>query len=256
VNSIPANRGFRNFLLLTTVLASVAGSHAAERKSLKGHVPISVAKLQAVASLPPWTNLNLAIGLPLRDSQGLSNFLADIYNPASASYHHYLTPEEFTKKFGPTKQDYEKVIEFARANGLTVTATHPNRLVLDVSGPVSSIEKAFQIRLRVYPHPTEQRNFYGPDTEPSVPANLPILDVTGLDDFAPPRPAGLKQKKLPSPKSQSQAQNTPNDLDSDFVSFATGGGPGGDFIGSDFRRHTRLILTPSDAAAFYRAPGE
>ena len=38
------------------------------------------------------------------------------------NYHHYLTPEQFTERFGPTEQDYQAVIAFAKANGLTVTA--------------------------------------------------------------------------------------------------------------------------------------
>src|SRR3954469_14641574 len=106
VNSILSAPRYFALLFLATALAG-ASSPAAERKVLKGHVPFPVAKLQPIASLPPATNLSLAIGLPLRNSQGLSNFLADVYNPASPNYHHYLTPDEFTEKFGPTKRDYE-----------------------------------------------------------------------------------------------------------------------------------------------------
>ena len=43
--------------------------------------------------LPGTTRLNLAIGLPLRNGEALTNLLRQIYDPASAQYHHYLTPE-------------------------------------------------------------------------------------------------------------------------------------------------------------------
>ena len=41
-----------------------------------------------------------------------------------------------------------------------------------MEGRVTDVERAFQVTLRTYRHPTEARNFFAPDTEPSVPANL------------------------------------------------------------------------------------
>ena len=117
-------------------------------KMLPGHVPKVVNHLAVKGQLPSTNELHLAIGLPLRDSAGLQRFLAELYNPASTNYHQYVTPQEFADRFGPTAADYEAVRNFARANGLTVTATHPNRLILDVTGQVPAVEKAFRIHLR------------------------------------------------------------------------------------------------------------
>jgi hypothetical protein len=192
---------------------------SADRKLLHGHVPAPAAGLQAIGHFDATTNLHLAIGLPLRNQSALTNFLRELYDPSSANYQKYLSSEEFTERFGPTEDNYQKVIAFVNASGLTVTATHPNRVVLDVSGPVPVIEKAFNISVRVYRHPTEDRNFRAPDIDPSVPNDLPILDISGLDDFMPPRPVNLRRRNS----------------DEQTVSFATGSGPGGDFIGYDFR---------------------
>jgi hypothetical protein len=186
-------------------------------KTLAGHLPPGLSVLKSVGQFSSATNLHLAIGLPLRNREALTTFLQELYDPASTNDHQYLTSEQFTERFGPTEAQYQLVMEFARTNGLTITGTHPNRLLLDVSASVSDIEKAFHLTLRVYRHPTEPRDFHAPDTEPSVPLGIPILDVSGLDDFMPPRPMNLK----PRPK--------------DAVSYATGSGPGGDYIGYDFR---------------------
>jgi hypothetical protein len=35
-----------------------------------------------------------------------------------------------------------------------------------VAGQVSEVEKAFNIKMRLYQHPTEPREFYAPDVEP------------------------------------------------------------------------------------------
>ena len=102
--------------------------------------------------------MNLAIGLPLRNQQELDTLLQQLYDPASPNYRRYLTPEQFTERFGPTETDYQAVMDFAKSNGLTVTVTHPNRVVLDVAGTVTDIQKAFHLTMRVYRHPREARD--------------------------------------------------------------------------------------------------
>ena len=96
-----------------------------QTQPLQGHVPAAVARLTAVGRLEATRELKLAIGLPLRNKEGLTNLLQRIYDPASPDFHHYLTPAQFAEKFGPTEEDYGAVRAFANANGLKVTATHP-----------------------------------------------------------------------------------------------------------------------------------
>jgi uncharacterized repeat protein (TIGR01451 family) len=197
-------------------------TQAFETRVLRGHVPHAVIelKLQPVDRLPSTNRLHLAIGLPLRNREALDNLLHQIYDPASPNYHHYLTPEQFTEMFGPTPQDYQAVIDFARSHGFTIAATHPNRVLLDVNAPVADIERAFHVTMGVYRHPTEARTFYAPDAEPSIELAVPILDISGLDNYIVPHPMSLK----PTPLTQ-RANPTP----------AAGSGPGGTYMGSDFR---------------------
>ena len=195
----------------------------AGKQMLHEHVPPAIARfhLQAINRLPATNQLDLAIGLPLRNQDALNKLLAEIYDPASTNYHQYLTPEQFTAQFGPTEQDYQSLVNFAKTNGLTVTATYPNRVLLDVSGSAATVEKAFHVTLRVYQHPTENRTFYAPDTEPSIDFSVPILHVSGLDNFSIPQPASLKKNPLNN--------RVPGAVP------AAGSGPGNSFMGKDFR---------------------
>ena len=196
--------------------AAVVGS----RNTLSGHVPAVVSTLTATGPLDPATTLHLAIGLPVRNQAALDSLLAQIADPASPNYRHYLTPEEFTAQFGPTEQDYQAVKDFARINGLEVVGEHPNRLLLDVSGSVVNVENAFQVKMHTYNHPTEARTFYAPDSEPVVRAALPVLHVSGLNNFTTAR--SLSHMK---PLKSGAAAG----------SYA-GSGPQGTFMGSDFRK--------------------
>jgi subtilase family serine protease len=128
-------------LLFSLQLAGMA--QPMQTQVLQGHVPTAAARLTPAGHLDANRELKLAIGLPLRDKKGLTNLLQRIYDPASPDYHHYLTAAQFAERFGPTEQDYQAVTAFAVASGLKVTATHPNRALLDVTGSVANIEKAF-----------------------------------------------------------------------------------------------------------------
>ena len=162
---------------------------AAERQVLHGHVPAAVARLQPLGNFAGTNRLNLAIGLPLRNQAALSNLLHQIYDPASPNYHHFLTPEQFTEQFGPTEKDYEAVIAFAKAHGLKRNGHASQPVLVDVNGSVADIEKAMHVKMRVYQHPTEKRMFHAPDTEPSLDLAVPILRISGLDNYSLPQPA-------------------------------------------------------------------
>ena len=146
-----------------------------------------------VGRLPATQSLRLNIALPLRNESELDELLQQLYDPQSPSYHQFLSVEEFTERFGPSQEDYDAVIRFAQANGLTVTGTAPNRMIVDVTGPVANIERAFHVNMGVYQHPTEERTFYAPDQEPTADLPFALWHITGLDNFSIPRPASLRR---------------------------------------------------------------
>jgi uncharacterized repeat protein (TIGR01451 family) len=217
-----------------TLFSSLAAGNPV---TLHGHVPSVVAhgQARAIGHVDAEKTVNLSLGLPLRNRPSLTNLLNQIYDPASANYAHYLTPQQFTEHFGPTEKDYQAVIQFARKNGLKVTGTPGNRMLLSVSGRAADVERAFAVTLNRYQHPTEAREFYAPDREPSVPEGLPVQDISGLDDFRRPHPNfHLKPGTTPvpletaAPKIKSAAAVNPD--------ATTGSGPQGNYIGDDFRR--------------------
>ena len=111
----------------------------AEIKTLPGHLPPQAKMTAPKGDLPATNELRLALGVPLRDPAGLEKFLQSVADPRSVEFRHFLTPEQFSARFGPTEKDYAAVKQFALANGLKITGEHAGRLVLDVSGPVAAV---------------------------------------------------------------------------------------------------------------------
>jgi subtilase family serine protease len=211
-------------LFALTLLSATLAAQAEQSTAITTHIPAAVSSGVAplVGHLPGSQRLSLAISLPLRNETELDELLEQIYDPQSSNYHQYLSVEEFTERFGPTASDYLSVINFAHAHGLAVVDTAANRMVLDVEGSAADIENAFHISLGLYQHPTEARIFYAPDREPTPDLDVPLLHISGLDNFTLPH-----AKNVRASRDNTQAQ--------DATSKATGSGPGGQFIGSDMR---------------------
>lgn len=197
-------------------LADVAGM-----KTLPGHVPQVVSRLAKLGDVAETNRLHLAISLPLRHQAELDALIRQVSDRSSPQYGHYLTPDKFTEQFGPSESDYQTVIDFARKQGFTVTATHGNRMLVEVEAKAVDVEKAFNVRLHTYWHPTEKRTFFAPDTEPSVPADLAVLNIGGLNNYARPHP----NYHLRANATNSVAKPGPK----------LGSGLDGSYMGNDFR---------------------
>ena len=214
---VPVLRGLY-VLLCSAMLLFVMETQAQAQSIPTRHVRHEVISGEAsfLNRLPATQSLRLNIALPLRNESELDDLLQELYDPQSPSFHQFLSVQEFTERFGPTEEDYAAVIRFAEQNGLTVTGTSPNRMVVDVTGSVADIERAFQVTMGSYQHPTEQREFYSPDREPSPDLRVPLWHISGLDNFSIPHPASLRRDAAAKPGT-------------------TGSGPSGYFIGSDMR---------------------
>jgi len=149
----------------------------------------SVAQSRLLGRLDAAAPVRLALSLPPRNQAAMDDLLSRLYDPHDPLYGRYLTPAEWAARFGPTEADYQRVAAYARAQGLTVTGTHPNRLLLDVSGPAGAVEATFGVRLHQY-QAVDGRVFRAPDAAPAVPAAIAgrLAGVIGLDTSAVAHP--------------------------------------------------------------------
>ena len=224
-------RRIGQFLLAIAALFSVVtmNTQAQGQSMLTRHVREATLNGQAasVGRLPATQSMHLNIVLPLRNQSELDNFLRQLSDPTSGMYRRFLTVPEFTARFGPTQQDYDTVVRFAKANGFTVTGGSRDGMDVQVVGPVSAVEKAFHVTMGTYQHPTENRIFYGPDREPTADLPFPLWHVSGMDNFSLPHPLYVKKSDYAAA----------HGIDAEkVVSHATtGSGPSASFLGSDMR---------------------
>ncbi|MGD0892848.1 MAG: S53 family serine peptidase [Terracidiphilus sp.] len=217
------------YLLTAVAMLCFATSNSQAQSILTRHVREATRSGEAkpVGQLPSDQIMKLDIVLNMRDRAGLQAFLADLYDPSSPVYRKFLTPQQFTAKFGPTQADYDAVLSWAKANGLTVVGGSRDGMDVQVSGRVSAIQSAFHIELRTYQHPTENRIFYAADREPVTSLPFSLWHVSGLDNYSIPHPMYVKKSDYAKAHGIDAAK---------VVSHATtGSGPSASFLGSDMR---------------------
>ena len=215
------------FAIVAIVLAAATESRAQYISTNHVREAVRSGLAQQVGRLPQSQELSLDIVLPLRDQAALEDFLAEVYNPRSSSYRHFLTVSEFTEKFGPTVADYAAVVKYAKSNGLTVTGGSRDGMEVQVKGPVSAVEKAFHVSMMSYQHPSENRTFFGPDREPTTSLGFSLWHISGLDNYSIPHPLFVKKSDY--------AAAHGIEANAVISHATTGSGPSASFLGSDMR---------------------
>ncbi len=115
-------------------------------------------------------------------SGALAMLLAAQTDPASPSFRHWLTPEQFGAQFGVSDQQLTAITNWLGQHGLAVASLSPARTRLSVTGTASDAQAAFQVRLHRYT--TSGVEVFANQTEPMLPAELRSLvaTISGLDD--------------------------------------------------------------------------
>jgi subtilase family serine protease len=227
-NAFPLSALLALFYATMLLLFTIPGQ-AQSQQLLTRHLRDEVAngRAQLVGQLPANQTLRFDIVLPLRDRAGLQNFLLELQDPTSPSYHQFLTPQEFTVRFGPSQEDWDAVVAFAKASGFQIISGDLEGRDLRLTGTVANIEKAFHVTLGTYKDLTEDRTFFAVDREPTVDLPFQLWHISGLDNDSRPHPLYVKKSDY--------AKAHGIDPDKVVSNATTGSGPSASFLGSDMR---------------------
>ena len=179
----------------------------------------------------------------------LSSLLADVYNPQSKNYQHWLGQGEFYARFAPTAKQAAAVTAYLKESGLDVEESSSPFLVR-VSGPSNMIETAFKTNLQTFRN-AKGVEYFSNASEVQLPEELAsgVRGVIGLSNTVRLHPMAvrpLKQSKPTNPSCETPYVTTAqlyNAVDNG-VGFPYGYGGGPECSG----------LTPSQDNSIYDAP--
>jgi biotin operon repressor len=160
---------------------------------IKGNHPAEITRLGPAVHADPAMKLHLTVVLGIHDQAKLGQLLADQQNPSSSQYHRWLTPEEFNRRFGPTRAQTDAVVQWLKNQGFQVKSVNRLGRTIDATANVAQAETAFATTIV-----TSGANF-GNTSDPSIPAEFDgvIVGIQGLDNMHAVVPAG-PHRRVPS----------------------------------------------------------
>ena len=98
----------------------------------------------------------------------LHKLIGDLHAPGTASYHKWLTPDEFGKHFGPSDQDIATIQTWLTGHGFSVTRVNPGKQTIEFSGNVAQMRGAFHTQIHKYE--VNGETHYANAGDPQIPA--------------------------------------------------------------------------------------
>jgi subtilase family serine protease len=139
----------RAFLTVAAVLTLVAIMPYRANGQASGHVARGLALATDHGRVAPEQEQSITVFLKLHDQAGFDQAVADMYDPASPTYHQWFTDADFAK-YAPTNAEMKTVKEELEGYGLRTISVDPQNFSIRVHGTVSAIQDAFQTELHTF----------------------------------------------------------------------------------------------------------
>ena len=150
---------------------------AQARVTLHGTVhPLANARNDRGAASPDMQleRLQLVLKRSPQQEATLRQLLRDMHTPGTATFHHWLTPQQFGEKFGPADEDVQTIETWLQTQGFQILKVNPGKQTLEIAGTVGALQQAFHTSIHKYAVKGQQH--YANAIDPQIPVALaPVL---------------------------------------------------------------------------------
>ncbi len=140
----------RSYVAMIAVMAlfAVLGS-SAYAQLVENNVPAAIRFSKDLGRSDLSKEINITVHLELSDRAAFDKAAAALYDPASPTYHHWMTNADLAK-YAPTEAQREMVREELRGHGLTILSTDAIGFSVRARGTIGNVESAFNTELHEF----------------------------------------------------------------------------------------------------------
>jgi subtilase family serine protease len=119
------------------------------------------------------------------EQKALDLFVESLQQPSSPNYHHWLSAEEFGRRFGADPVDIIRIEAWLTAEGFTVETVAPGHMEIDFSGTAAQVARSFHTE--IHNLDVDGERHIANMSDPMLPAALApvVAGITSLNDFRP-----------------------------------------------------------------------
>lgn len=127
--------------------------------------------------------VTIYVWLRLHNGDSLRELVEQQYDPSSANYKSWLTPDQFNSSFAPTAENVAAVKEFLAAHNLSVLSVGERNMYVKAQGSIADAQSAFSVQIHKFN--ALGRTYRANTTDPVMegPAGALVSRVGGLSDY-------------------------------------------------------------------------
>ncbi|WP_158941502.1 Ig-like domain repeat protein [Granulicella sp. S190] len=116
----------------------------------------------------------------------LQKVMEQMQTPGSASYHSWISEQEFDEQYGVNRDDLTKVTTWLQGHGFAIGGITPDGMVVDFSGTAAMVREAFHTDIHRLELPSGEKHVANM-SDPKIPASLAsvVVGPTSLSNFMP-----------------------------------------------------------------------
>ena len=164
---------------LAWIAISLLNPRFARSQSTPNVSPV-VALGNDLGRVEPSKEINLTIVLQLHNPDGYDAAVEALYDPASPSYQHWFTAQDFAR-YAPTPTEFETVKKELLRHGLAIVSADPDRYSIRVHGAAANAEAAFQTEIHTFEYMGRMMDAHVSDARLTGDAGELVSSVAGLE---------------------------------------------------------------------------
>jgi hypothetical protein len=153
---------------------------------LKGNVH-SLARVEfdqgPVSNATPMKRMMLLLQRSPEQETALRQFMDEQMSKESPNFHHWLTPDQFGKLYGPADTDIQTVTGWLASQGFTGISVNRGKTVIEFSGNVGQVRTAFHTEIHKFLVNGEERQANTSDPQIPVALTPVVAGIVSLHNF-------------------------------------------------------------------------
>lgn len=168
-------------LLATAIAATLALSNV----QASAPTTLTATDVGSASAFADTSKITVTVALKLSNREELEHLVQSVYTRGDPAYHHFLTPQQFRQRFGPSASNIAAVAKHFESLGFSVTQTSAAQL--HVTGSAQAIGQTFGVQLHAFEVPASSSRpsfrYHSPIGQATIPAAVApmVHSVLGLD---------------------------------------------------------------------------
>ena len=136
-------------LAIASAIALAVGGFSPYAQAAASNVPAGVQISKDLGLADPSAEINITVHLKLSDKAAFDKAVDALYDPASPTFHKWMTNADL-KKYAPTEGQRQAVRQELQNHGLTILSTDPIGFTIRAHGTIANVESAFHTELHQF----------------------------------------------------------------------------------------------------------